>query len=544
MHLRPNLHLSRAALALFAGSALFAAGCAPEPVAAPDPGTEEATGGAATNGARSAAHTDARDTAPTANVDRPQERGPLGGAALLQAAPILAREDGVRREDGRPLDVLLISIDTLRADRLGCYGHDRPTSPTIDALAARGVRFTQAYAPDCGTAQSHATLFTGTLPAAHGVYNAPGTRMRVINPKLTTVIEVAKAAGYQTVVHTEGGQLQRGMGFERGADSAVFRSKGMRRTMEEFEEVLDFAKPDKPLFAFFHTYEVHAPYLPPRTFEGERFHGRFTDGLDGGTYAQRYDTVVRGKTRSTEDARNFLESFEGRTSENDAWLAALYDEGVAFMDHLLASVLADWDQRRGLENTLVVLVSDHGELLGETGTFGHPLGLKTELTHIPFIVAGPGVRSGAVDGPVGLRSVVGTILEHLGLTRPAHMELSLAPLLRAASPFADEARALVGIAHQQVVRGNTIGVVAADLHIGVLDEPDETGERPVRILYGFDWGRPRPENEQRSSELSRLGLERLAFDSALRLSAPTEERSMGASARDQLRDLGYTDDER
>lgn len=449
----------------------------------------------------------------------------------------------MRRADGRPLDVLLISIDTLRADRLGCYGHERPTSPTIDALAARGVRFARAYAPDCGTAQSHATLFTGTLPAAHGVYNAPGTRMRVINPALTTVVEVAQAAGYQTIVHTEGGQLQRGMGFERGADSAVFRSKGMRRTMEEFEEVLDFAKPDEPLFAFFHTYEVHAPYLPPRKYEGERFHGRFTEGLDGGLYAERFDTVIRGTTRSTEDARNFLEPFEGRTPENDAWLAALYDEGVTFMDHLLADMLDDWDRRRGLENTLVVLVSDHGERLGEGGRFGHPLGLSTELTHIPFIVAGPGVRAGVVDDVVGLRTVVGTILEHLGLTRPAHMEVSLAPLLRSASSFAGEARTATGLAHQQVVRGSAVGVVAPDLHIGVLDEADETGERPVRVLYGFEWGRARPENEQRSTELRTLGLERFAFDEALRAAAPTDERSMGASARDQLRDLGYTGDD-
>ncbi|QDU84358.1 Choline-sulfatase [Planctomycetes bacterium Pla163] len=536
MHMRPKIHILRATSALFVGALLLAAGCAPADVATPAPASETARAGSGSGAANT--------PTPAADLDEPDGARAPGGAALLGAPPIPARGEGVTRADGRPLDVLLISIDTLRADRLGCYGHERPTSPTIDALAARGVRFTEAYAPDCGTAQSHATLFTGTLPAAHGVYNAPGTRMRVINPKLTTVIEVAKTAGYQTVVHTEGGQLQRGMGFDRGADSAVFRSKGMRRTMEEFQEVLDFAKPDEPLFAFFHTYEVHAPYLPPRTYDGERFHGRFTEGLEGGTYAERYETVVRGKSRSTEDARNFLEPFEGRTAENDAWLAALYDEGVAFMDHLLADVLADWDRRRGLENTLVVLVSDHGEELGESGRFGHPLGLGTELTHIPFIVAGPGVESGTVDGPVGLRAVVGTILEHLGLSRPAHMEISLAPLLRAESPFADEARAQVGVAHQQVVRGTTLGVVDPDLHIVVLRETEETGERRVRVLYGFEWGLARPENEQRASDLRALGLERFAFDEALRSAAPTQERNMGASAREQLRDLGYTDDGR
>lgn len=462
-----------------------------------------------------------------------------GGDGPFDRPAIAPRSAGVRAPDGRPLDVLVISIDTLRADRLSCYGNERPTSPTIDALAARGVRFANAYAPDCGTAQSHATLFTGALPAAHGVYNAPDASMRTIDPQFGTFVEVAKRAGYQTIVHTEGGQLQRGMGFDRGADHAAFRSKGMRRTLAEFEEVLGYTDDNAPLFAFFHTYEVHAPYLPPRQYEGRTFHGRFTEPGTGGQFEQRYSQLVRREKRDTGSAKIFLEPYPGLDDEHVAWLSALYDEGVHFMDHLLAKLLARWDQVRGLDGTLVVLVSDHGDQIGENGEFGHQRGLTPALTHIPFIVVGPGVEPGVVDGPVGLRSVAGTVLEHIGLARPAHMELSFAHLLDAD----DDARVLDGFAHQQVVRGETFGVVARDGHaLGAFREPPNG--RPVLMLTNGRFEKaPFPDAvDEVATKLYEIGRLRYLRDSRLNDVAPAGTRAMGAGARQQLEALGYTGD--
>lgn len=462
-----------------------------------------------------------------------------GGASIFERAPIEPRRAGARTANGRPLDVLILSIDTLRADRLSCYGNARPTSPTIDALAARGVRFASAYAPDCGTAQSHATMFTGALPAAHGVYNAPDADMRTIHPRFETFVQVAERAGYQTIVHTEGGQLQRGMGFDRGADHAAFRSKGMRRTLAEFEEVLGYTDDAAPLFAFFHTYEVHAPYLPPREYEGETFHGRFTEPGTGGSFEQRYTELVRRERRDTGSAKIFLEPYPGLEDEHVAWLSALYDEGVLFMDHLLARLLARWDQVRGLDNTLVVLVSDHGDQIGENGEFGHQRGLTPALTHIPFIVSGPGVRPGVVEGPIGLRSVAGTVLEHVGLARPAHMELSHAHLLDAD----DGARSLDGHAHQQVLRGKTYGVVSNTAHaLGAFRDPPDG--RPVLVLDEGAFRRPLKDEplDAALTELYEVGRLRFLRDLGIGELAPAGTRSMGAGAREQLEALGYTGD--
>jgi len=477
-----------------------------------------------------------------ANQEARSDEGNGANAArtVFERAPIAPRGAGATRPDGGRPDVLLISIDTLRADRLGCYGNARPTSPTIDALAARGVRFDDAYAPDCGTAQSHATMFTGALPAAHGVYNAPDSNMRTINPLFTTIVEELDDAGYQTIVHNEGGQLQRGMGFERGADHAAFRSKGMRRTLEEFEEVLGYTDGDEPLFAFFHTYEVHAPYLPPRVYEGETFHGRFTTEGEGGDFEQRYDELVRNQQRDTGAAKTFLEPYEGLTKEHVAWLSALYDEGVLFMDHLLARLLERWDEVRGLENTLVVLVSDHGDQIGEDNKFGHQLGLSTELTHIPFVVAGPGVAPGVVEGPVGLRAVAGTILEHLGHARPAHMEVSVADLL--ATP--GDTRVLEGVAHQQVLRGSTFGIVTDAFHaMGLFRDPPRG--LPLLLLGDASRFERLPDDakdEPRYREVYEEGRQRYLRDRRISDAAPPGTRAMEAGAREELEALGYLED--
>lgn len=482
----------------------------------------------------------AGSNAPDAGAAPAANAGDDQPGSIFDRPDLAARGPGVERPGGGPPDVLLISIDTLRADRLGCYGNERPTSPTIDALAARGARFANAYAPDCGTAQSHATMFTGALPAAHGVYNAPDANMRTINPLFSTIVQEMKGAGYQTIVHNEGGQLQRGMGFERGADHAAFRSKGMRRTLEEFEEVLGYTNGEEPLFAFFHTYEVHAPYLPPRRYEGETFHGRFTTEGGGGVFEERYAQLVRDGLRDTAAAKVFLEPYEGLTREHVAWLSALYDEGVLFMDFLLARLLDRWDQVRGLENTLVILTSDHGDQIGEDNKFGHQVGLSKELTHIPFIVAGPGVDPGVVEGPVGLRVVPATILEHLGLERPAHMELSVAHLLEGSSQ-----RTRSGFAHQQVVRGTTFGIVTDSFHaMGLFRNPP----RGLPVLLLTDEGRferladdlkQQPEYVE-AYELGRL---RYLRDRRISDAAPPGTRAMGAGARAELEALGYLDDE-
>lgn len=341
--------------------------------------------------------------------------------------------DGGAVLDGEPRrpDVLLISLDTLRADALSCYGNPNPTTPVMDALAERGVRFANCHAPSPHTAPSHVSLFTGLLPVAHGIPNVSSSAGQVSNLSgdFSSIDERFAANGWRVVMVGGRGQLRPTMGIMDAADFRHFRSKSFLEGLEIFDEVVAVEDADAPLFAFFHTYEPHAPYLPPREFEGERFKGRFTDEGYDGRFALYYDALIDDPL-AHERAGLLSELEKGLTDEDRAFLRGLYDENVAWTDFLLGKLLESWSKYRDMDNTLVVLVSDHGEQLGERdGSIGHRAGVWRELAHVPLIVAGPGIEPGVVDAPVGLVSVPATVLERVGLPALADAAPTLGPLL-------------------------------------------------------------------------------------------------------------------
>lgn len=526
------------ALVLSLPLALFLHGCGGEErVDESTPAVEDASG---TGGSSDT------DAAPG---ERPDDAARDAGL-VLDAAPI---EPSVTRPVGaRRPDVLMISIDTLRADRLGCYGHWRDTSPTIDGLAARGVRFDDVYAPDSATAQCHATMFTGLLPAAHGVHNAKGASSQAIHRDVPTIVEVLAAAGYGTCVITEGGQLQPGMGFDRGADEAAFLSKGMERSSRVFARAIGAFDDDTPLFAFYHTYQVHAPYLPPlEPVDGIAFHGRFAPRGKGGVFEERYLAVSAGDATSTMAGRSFIEC-RPQDRPQVPWLSALYDEGIAYMDHLLADLLRDWDEQRSLENTLIVITSDHGESLGENERIGHGNNMLPSATRVPLILAGPGVEPGVVEGAIGLRSVPGTIVEHLGLARPATMDVSYAPFLSAAGRGGEHEVELGTTVYQQYVKDRLrVATVRGDVHThwlhgevggNALATWRSAGTDDLQVLRGDRFLPPGRRIDDAALEVHRAGLDRLAIDLALGALVPASVHELGADVRRQLQDLGYADD--
>jgi choline-sulfatase len=312
--------------------------------------------------------------------------------------------------DQRP-NVLVVSLDGLRPDRMGAYGAAQSRSPRIDALLAReGTLFTHAYtaAPD-GPAASM-SLLTGLEPCLHGV-SAPDASPI---PGVRSLAELLSDAGWVTGGFTDGGHVLGSAAFARGF--AVWNDEQNGGAEPPFAAVRRWVRGSgaSPWFAFLHTVRLHVPDSPPR---GE------------------------------------LESPDAERAP-----AARYDAAVRDVDERLGELLADLRDAGTLDETLVILTAGHGEQLGEHGLWGHGSSLYDTLLHVPLVIRGPsvGVETGkAIDWYVTLVDVVPTVLELLGLPPlPRQSGVSLVPLLHGGAPaprllFAEDGRG--GFAARQIV---------------------------------------------------------------------------------------------
>jgi arylsulfatase A-like enzyme len=333
----------------------------------------------------------------------------IAASALLAAglAASCGRDEGAAAA-GQRRDLLLISLDTLRADRLGAYGYARATSPALDALAAAGVRFESVFAESNWTLPSHVTLFTGLPPALHGV-RLPGHRL---GNDVPTLAEVLRGAGFRTVAFTGLGFLDRRFGFARGfehyADQALDLASGLDATLR----VIARLRPEERFFAFVHAYDVHCPYDPPppyaRAFE---------------TQPPAHHLETRG--RCGEPHFNAMQL----TPQQARFLSDRYDASIRHADDLIAVFLDRLRADGRLATTLVCLVSDHGEEFLEHGRIGHRDTLHVQSLHVPWILSGPGLAPRVVREPAGLADVMPTLLELLGVPGPTTQGRSLAGLV-------------------------------------------------------------------------------------------------------------------
>jgi len=339
-------------------------------------------------------------------------------------------------EQTLPPDVLLVSLDTLRADRLGCYGYERETSPVLDALAAEGVRFHEVHAPSGNTKPSHMSLFTGLDPLAHDVRPVRlfATVRPALSDKVPTMPELLSRAGYQTASFTDRGGLPQSAGFGRGFDVQHAEWEELPRKIAVVKKYLATANPRLPLFLFFHTYEPHAPYLPPRPHRG-----KFTDPDHTGGFRQRYAEL--SGTPMAEfwlEKGKFLREWPEMESDDVEFLSGLYDEEISWTDQNVARLLRVWGKHRKRENTILIVLSDHGEAFNEHGRLGHQRSMYAELMRVPLIMTGPGLPSNlVVHEPVSLTGVLPTLLELLELDLPeTQVDSFLALVRRDASPSA------------------------------------------------------------------------------------------------------------
>jgi choline-sulfatase len=309
-----------------------------------------------------------------------------GVSALLPVLVLVAgcgRDRAVPISPARP-NVLFVTIDTLRADHLGCYGHAAAATPTLDALAARGVRFTTAVAHVPLTGPSHASILTGRTPLGHGFRDNGGY---VLLPHAKTAAEDFREAGFRTAAFVSGFPLDRRFGFDRGFDiydDHLPRGNDPRRT--PYVERLADATTDAvlrwltappaatPFFLWVHYYDPHAPYEPP------------------GELAQRFRS-------------------------------APYDGEIAFVDSQLARLLRVLEETGALARTVVLVTADHGEGLGEHGEGTHGLFIYDATLRVPWIMAGPGVAVGRVSTTVARGiDVLPTLLDYAGLPLPSEIE--------------------------------------------------------------------------------------------------------------------------
>jgi arylsulfatase A-like enzyme len=304
-------------------------------------------------------------------------------------------------------NVLLVSIDALRADHLSCYGYDRQTSPVLDGLAARGTRFSMAFVNTHGTPPSHATLLSSLYQETHRVGIGSEPMVHTLPTGVEMVQELFSAAGWHTVAVTGGGFMSADYGFSRGFDVYVDRAGRVARQAEELaKHIRSVIGSGRPVFAFLHTYQVHSPYAPPKRFR--KLFGEYESSIE-----------------ATSEALLELNSDAGRefSREDFEYLESLYDGEIRFTDEVLGSLLASLDAIGFLDNAIVVVTSDHGEEFGEHGGILHGGKLFEELLRVPLIISGTGIDRGVVDPAlVSLVDVAPTLLALAGLEIPDSME--------------------------------------------------------------------------------------------------------------------------
>ncbi len=299
--------------------------------------------------------------------------------------------------------VVLISIDTLRPDHLGAYGYPRAVSPALDALAADGAVFLNAYSSSPWTLPAHISLLTGLDCIRHRVYYED----EKLSPRLPTLAEMMRKAGYACGAVTGGGFVNARYGFSRGfaeygmgqgdLQDSRLAEKGGRKAAAWLEK-----NADRPFFLFVHTYQVHGPYKSPDPYPSI-FLG---EGVRGGSL----DLV--GKL----GGRGFI--FKPLSEAEKSEALGLYDAGIRYTDDALVGPLVGALRRLGLyDQTMIVITSDHGEEFFEHGGWDHTHGVYDEQIRIPLIVKMPrsDYKGSRLHPVVRLTDIMPSILDEAGV---------------------------------------------------------------------------------------------------------------------------------
>lgn len=306
------------------------------------------------------------------------------------AIPVWSRPSLLRKRSDPPWNIVVVSLDTLRADHVGVYGAPEGSTPTLDALAGESTVFDRAYTTFPSTTASHMSLFTGLYPNVHAVLG-PG---KLLARGIRTLAQVLADGGYRTAAVTENGMILADAGFARGFDSYTeFKEARAFETSGHFAQVLDVATRwlerhrDDLFHLFLHTYQVHDPYTPPR----------------------KWDVFSPDAGASNPDLERKRARYRGE---------------ILYTDEQMARLLAVLDRLGLADRTILVVTSDHGEAFGERGVVGHGWNVTQELLRIPLVVRAPGLLSPGVrvDDLVSLIDLAPSLLDLAGLPIPPEMQ--------------------------------------------------------------------------------------------------------------------------
>jgi len=324
-------------------------------------------------------------------------------AAGVSCDPPGSVEKGHR--DHRP-NIVVYLIDALRADRIGCYGYDRGTTPHVDEFASSAILFSGAQAQTSWTRPAVASIFTGLLPQQHGTTD----KKDVLPESATTIAELLTGAGYESAAVVSNGNVDQVYGFSQGFSyykyleeveigEHVVRSDDVNQAVFSW---LDEFRATEPFFLYVHTVDPHLPYAPPPTFR-DAFAPNVHDSSIGSTEA--VNEVAANRDRVTP---KMVEQ-----------LSDLYDGEVAANDASFGEFYAGLGERGLLENTVVVVLSDHGEEFFDHGGWTHGNTLHAEMLDVPLIIRIPGVTPRSIPEIVQHVDLFSTLLDLAGVEPPA-----------------------------------------------------------------------------------------------------------------------------
>lgn len=415
---------------------------------------------------------------------------------------------GCRRTAVRDPDVILLVVDTLRAQSLSLYGYDRPTSPHLQVFARDAVTYEKAITPSTWSVPAHASLLTGRWPSFNGAERVPGDRILAlpINPEVPTLAEELAEHGWRTAGFAANSTyLSSLFGFHRGFQTYV-ADYGFVRADEVASDIVEWlAKTPEKSFVFANILDPHEPFEPPPPFDA-RFPGR----------NQELGTSLGALMREPKVAL---------TPEVVAHFVSQYDGEIAYTDEALGRFFAKLREMGRYDSALIIVTSDHGELLGEHGLAGHGLTPLEPLVHVPLVVKYPGNRHGGTreSSRVSTMAVFATIFQTLGLPPPQGMQS--VPLGRAQETFVEDLDSA----------GNRVRV-AYDGEFKLVSTTTPQGARDVKV---YDLSADPGELWPADVEVENLHAALAAFAALPRPSNTAQRPVIDAEQEAKLRALGY-----
>ncbi len=439
-------------------------------------------------------------------------------------------------------NVVLISIDSLRADHVGAYGYERDTTPVMDQLAAEGALFRRTVSTTSWTLPAHAALFTGQPDSVHGVVMP----YRRLGAKASTLAEHFSASGYETTGFYAGPFLHPVFGFGQGFDDYVdctsyglggkmdadsdVSARAIREShavshgdvtnptvLKSFVDALD-KRGNRPFFYFVHLWDVHYDFIPPPPYD--RMFDPDYDGKVTGEHF-RYNELVHA----------------GMPERDLDFVLSLYDGEIRFTDDTIGSMIAALDERGLGDRTIIAITSDHGEEFFEHGEKGHRNTLYEEVLHIPLIVWYPRkIRPVEVEQVTGIIDVAPTLVDLAGLEpMDTAVGISLVPAMRTSEateprPYLSELRAppmsAVRLGDEKLIVDNRTGTFA------YFDLAKDPGERNPIVEPG------RHEVVTMTRLVSAM---KKKYDRLGKKLGDAEEAQVDEQTTEELRSLGYLD---